>query len=224
MAHAKLLSSTLVIGLLSALCPGHITSAAAADISWSAGAIGVVGPRYEGSKSYKVFAFPVLYPRFTGGETSTFSKRVSFKGADDIRFNLFDNSDFQVGPVLGYRSGRDESDGVLLGGLGDIDPSLVVGGYAAYQFGPILFDASIGTGVFGDASGFQARLGAETEYELNSQLKLTARIGTTISSDSYMDKFFGVTAAQAVASTRASRSARSLSVKALNACSRWSRR
>ncbi len=197
----KVLFSAAIAGLLVSPLSKSASTAHARDFSLSAGAVGIVSPRYEGSKSYKVIGFPLLYPRFTGGGASTFTKRVSFKGADDLRYKLFDTGNFEAGPIVGYRSGRDADDGVLLGGLGDIDASAVLGGYASYSLDYITFDASIGTGVFGDANGFQARFAAETDYELTPELKLTARFGTTVSSDEYMDTFFGVTPAQAAAST-----------------------
>ena len=198
----------MVFGLMSGLIAA--TEASASDdnpvasdnsLSFNAGAIGIVGPRYEGSKSYRAIGFPILYPNFTGEGAGGFGSRVSFKRIDVIRFNLFEVDNFQIGPVLGYRAGRDESDGVLLRGLGDIDAGLVVGGYAGYQLGPVFLDASLGTQVFGDSSGLQARLGAESEFDVSSTLKLTARVGATISSDEYMDRFFGVTAAQSATST-----------------------
>ena len=173
------------------------------SITLGAGAL--VKPKYEGSKDYEVFAIPLIIPKFSGGtgEKSRFKKfreRISFKGLDDIRVRAFKSNGFEVGPVAGYRSGRDQDDARRLNGLGDIDGGLVLGGYAGYRIGSTIFDVSASTQVTGDDTGVQVRLGAETEQQVSERVRVTARLGTTISGDDYMQDYFGVTAAQAATS------------------------
>ena len=76
----------------------------------------------------------------------------------------------------------------------------MLGGYAGYHIGALLFDVSAATQVSGDDSGLQVRLGAETEQHVSEMTKLSARIGTTIASDDYMSTYFGITPAQSAAS------------------------
>ena len=175
------------------------------DPSVRIGGMVVVAPKYEGSKDHDVFGIPLIIPNLSTDEppssASRFAKRVSFKGIDDIRFRAFEWNAVELGPVAGYRTGRDESDGRRLGGLGDIDDGLVVGGYIGVRFGQVLLDTSVTTQVTGDDSGVLIRAGAEVTHELTPGIQLRTRVGTTIADDEYAETFFGITATQAGRST-----------------------
>lgn len=161
---------------------------------WSLEAIevgGVIGvkPTYEGSDEYEAFGFPYIFPVF-GGRPGFFS-RVDARGLDDVRYRLVDRDGFVAGPLAGYDLGRDEDDGDLLDGLGDIDGGFIGGGFVGYRFGPVLFDVSYHH-YFGDADGYQVRFGAEAERYVSNRTKLTARVGATYADVGYMDSYFGV--------------------------------
>ena len=177
-------------------------SAQAEGLSFSFGGIAVIAPKYEGSKSYKAIGFPLAIPHSASdAETSSFGSRIRFKGIDDIRFNLVGADGFEFGPVAGYRGGRKQSDGTLLGGLGDIDGGLVLGGYGAYTTNGFTFDASYVDQLTGDNTGGQLKLGASTMIALTEGVDVKAGIGTTYSTNEYMDAFFGVSSAQSGTST-----------------------
>ncbi len=199
------LALALVVAFIGAGSAGAQESyEGASGKSVTLGAGVLVKPKYEGSNDYEVIAIPLIIPRFSGGGGNSrfkkFRERVSFKGLDDIRIRALQSNGFEVGPVAGYRSGRDQDDARRLNGLGDIDGGLVLGGYAGYRIGPTIFDVSASTQVTGDDTGVQVRLGVETEQQVSSWMKLTARLGTTISGDDYMQDYFGVTPAQAATS------------------------
>ena len=172
------------------------------DSSWNIRLGGSVfaKPKYEGSNTYEVGGFPIVVPEFNASASGGFGNRVKFRGLDDIRFRALSAGGFEIGPVAGYRSGRDQDDGRLLGGLGDIDGGLVLGGYVGYRLGYVLLDAAASTAVTGDNSGFQFRFGAESTYHIYDRIEFTGRVGATYASDDYMDTYFGVTAPQAKAS------------------------
>lgn len=177
-------------------------SAHAEGLSFSFGGMAVIAPKYEGSKSYKAIGFPLAIPHSASdAETSSFGSRIRFKGIDDIRFNLLGADGFEFGPVAGYRGGRKQSDGDLLGGLGDVDGGLVLGGYGAYTTNGFTFDASYVDQLTGDDTGGQLKLGASTMIALSDAVEVKAGIGTTYSSNDYMDTFFGVSSAQSGTST-----------------------
>jgi outer membrane scaffolding protein for murein synthesis (MipA/OmpV family) len=164
---------------------------------WSIEAVKVGGfigvkPTYEGSDEYEVFGLPYIFPVLSGGPG--FFSRVDARGLDDVRFRLFEQDGFVAGPLAGYDLGRDEDDGDLLEGLGDIDGGFVGGGFVGYQLGPVLFDVSYHH-YFGDTDGYQIRFGAETKRYVSERTKLTARIGATYADDGYMDTYFGVSGA-----------------------------
>lgn len=177
-------------------------SAHAEGLSFSFGGMAVIAPKYEGSKSYKAIGFPLVIPHSASeAETSSFGSRLRFKGLDDIRFNLLSADGFEFGPVAGYRGGRAQTDGDLLGGLGDVDGGFVLGGYGAYTTNGFTFDASYVDQLTGDDTGGQLKLGASTKLAVTEAIDVTAGIGATYSSNDYMDTFFGVSSTQFATST-----------------------
>ena len=159
------------------------------------GGVLVVMPKYEGSDEYEVLGLPYILPTFAGGP-GWFS-RIDARGVDDVRFNLIERDGFVAGPLGGYSFGREEDDGDLLDGLGDIDGGAVVGGFFGYRFGPVLFDASYHQ-FFDDSEGYQIRFGAEVERHVSERVKLTGRIGATYADENYMQTYFGITGDQSV--------------------------
>ncbi len=174
---------------------GSLFGGDGSSVELQAGGVAIVKPKYEGSNEYEVVGAPIVGP--AGGTGTGF---VQFKGIDDLRFRLLDNSGFEAGPLVGYRFDRDEDDADRLRGLGDVDGGLVVGGYAAYNFGPIKPYVSYHHQVTGDDAGAVARLGVETKVPVMPWLLVTAIGGVTWANDDYMQSFFGVTAAQSAAS------------------------
>lgn len=172
--------------------------ASAQTLDLQVGGAATVGPKYEGSKEYEVRGFPIIAPAGTpGGADAGF---VQFRGIDDIRFRALHSNGFELGPLAGYRFGRDEDDAVRLTGLGDVDGGVVVGAYAAYDFGFLKPFLSYHHQVTGDDSGGLIRFGAEKRWMIASGAALTAIAGASYASDDYMDAYFTVTAAQSAAS------------------------
>lgn len=180
-----------------ALAPAATTPAAAQDAGISLGLGGAVAfkPRYEGSDEYEAYGIPIIRPSFGGG----LGGRVNVRGADDARFRLLEFGGFELGPLAGYAFGRDEDDGRLLRGLGDVDGGLVLGGYVGYRLGPVLFDVSYHHIVTGD-EGAQIRFGGEIRQPVNQAVTLISRVGATYADDTYMSNYFGISSAQAARS------------------------
>ncbi|MDX2158154.1 MAG: MipA/OmpV family protein [Hyphomicrobiaceae bacterium] len=159
------------------------------------GGMAVVSPRYEGSADYRVVGFPFAAPAFASSDG-----RFQFKGPDDIRLRLFDHSGFEAGPMAGWRFGRDEEDGTRLWGLGDVDGGLVVGGYMAYRLGILKPFLSYHHQVTGDDAGGVLRAGTEVTGHAAHGVRVTGTLGASYADDSYMNAYFSVTPAQAIAS------------------------
>jgi outer membrane scaffolding protein for murein synthesis (MipA/OmpV family) len=178
-----------------------------AERSITLGGAAVVKPKYEGSEEHDVIPIPIVIPRFGDApaeDSSTFKqfrKRVNFRGLDDIRIRVLGGKRLQFGVVTGYITKREEDDGLLLRGLGDVDGGLVLGAYSGFTLGVFQFDAAILEQATGDYSGYELRLGAETTQQLTERTRIIARIGTTLASADYMQTWFGVTASQARDST-----------------------
>ena len=173
----------------------------AAPESVALGAAAIIKPKYEGSDEHEVIPIPIIIPKFIenpndDSAVTEVRKRVKFRGLDDIRIRALGGERFQVGAVTGYITKRDQDDGDLLRGLGDIDGGLVLGAYSAFTFGVFTIDAAIMEKVTGDDAGPEYRFGIETTQQVTERLELGIRVGTTFASDDYMQTYFGVTAAQ----------------------------
>ncbi|MCH9807385.1 MAG: MipA/OmpV family protein [Alphaproteobacteria bacterium] len=174
-------------------------TAHAQDGGFSVGVGGVVGvkPKYEGSDEYEAFGAPIVLPKFGG---MGLGGRVKVRGVDDVRFKVLDMGGFEVGPLAGYAFGREEDDGDLLLGLGDVDDGLILGAYAAYSNGPFLLDVSYHHIATGDDDGYLIRFGGGLKSEIRRGFTATLRGGATFADDNYMDSYFGITAAQSARS------------------------
>ncbi|MEM7192414.1 MAG: MipA/OmpV family protein, partial [Pseudomonadota bacterium] len=170
--------------------------------SLAVGAAAVIKPKYEGSDEHEVIPIPMIIPKFTETEetkTSVYTqvrKRVAFRGLDDIRIRAFGGDTFQVGAVTGYITDRDQNDGDLLRGLGDVSGGFVLGAYTAATLGTFTFDAAYIEKLTGDSAGPQYRLGVETTRPVGERGSVGVRVGTTFASAEYMQTYFGVSRKQ----------------------------
>ncbi len=163
-----------------------------------AGGMVIVVPKYEGSNEYEVFAVPIVAPWAAPGAEEG---NIQFRGSDDLRYRLLNLTRFQAGPLAGWRFDRDELDADLLHGLGDIDGGLVLGGYAAYQFGILKPFISYHQQVTGDDTGSLVRFGSEARFSVTPQLPVVAVLGATYASENYMSTYFSISPEQASQST-----------------------
>lgn len=170
--------------------------------SFSLNVGGMVGfaPKYEGSDDYRVIGAPIIYPSFGA---SDLGGRLMFREVEDIRFRLLSHGGFEAGPIAGYKFERDEDDGPLLAGLGDVEGGLVVGGYAGYRFSGVLFDVAYRDQVTGDADGYRITAALSAEGFVSPSFSLRGRVGATYADDDYMSTFFGISAAQSASSATA---------------------
>lgn len=179
------------------LALGICSAAMAEPFDLQVGGAVAVTPRYEGSKEYRAAGFPIIAPASDSNAEPGF---VQFRGIDDVRFRILNQSGFEAGPLAGFRFGRDEDDADILNGLGDVDGGLIVGGYVAYNFGVFKPFLSYHHQVTGDDGAF-FRMGAETRFPLASGVTVVAMAGTTYANDNFMNNNFGITAAQSATST-----------------------
>jgi outer membrane protein len=150
-----------------------------------------VKPKYEGSSEYEVGGLPFIFPVISGGSGSSgFFSRVESRGLDDVRFALLRRDGFIAGPVVGYSLGRDEDDGDLLEGLGDIDGGAVAGGFVGYRWGTFQIDAAYRQ-FFDDSEGYLIDFNAKVVRPINERLSFTGSIGATYADENYMDTYFG---------------------------------
>jgi MipA family protein len=161
---------------------------------WQVGGFVYVSPSFEGSKSYDVIAFPFLAPAGLGNDDGF----IQLKGADDLRLRLLKMGGLEVGPLAGYRFGRDADD-VTKVVVDDVDGGLVLGAFATYHAGALAFSVSYHHQVTGDDTGGLVRFGIDYTTRLSPKIKLTTGIGTNYATQDYMTAFFSTAAFDAEA-------------------------
>lgn len=196
---ASLLSAACLAGL-STLAPvqaGGLFGSGPVDLQ--VGGIVFVTPEYEGSDDYRVMGAPFIAP--AGGLGDGDKGFVSFRGPSDVRFRVFRAGPFEAGPVAGYRFDRDQDDGDLLRGLGDIDGGLILGGYVAYGYDMLRGFASYQHQVTGDDdTGGVLDFGLESLHHLSPRVSIRGTFGAVYASNDYNETYFGITNAQAATS------------------------
>ncbi|MEC4591124.1 MULTISPECIES: MipA/OmpV family protein [Nitrospirillum] len=154
-----------------------------------------VRPNYEGSDHYRVAPLPLVTIRYDD---------MLALGPEGLSA-YWHQGNVRVGAALTFDPGRNDSNtnGLFsngddrLKGLGDIDTSLGVKLFGAYQLGRISLDASV-TKYTGDQNdGVVLTAGAGLPFKLADHLILTPHVGTTWANDNYMQTYFGVTPVQA---------------------------
>jgi outer membrane protein len=156
-----------------------------------------VAQKYEGSKEYELSGVPLLVSFFsaTGKSDGVFTVR----GADDARIRLLQYNGFKAGILGGINFGRNDSDGRLLRGFGDIDAGLVAGAVVGYRFGASMIHASYHE-IIGDYSAGYVRFGIDTILRPSSRPALTLNAGVTYADDRYMAEYFSISQSQTLTS------------------------
>jgi len=158
-------------------------------------------PTYPGSNGQTTRALPlvnVTYGRFfLGGDTGG-----TGAGAGALGINLYQDEHWRVGAIasVGLISERKESDDSRLRGLGDIDATPRVGGFASYSLGWLTAAGSVTSDVGGNREGTVAKFGVTARYQPTASLILNAGPSVTWGDGRYMQTFFGVDDAQSLAS------------------------
>ncbi|MGE5266677.1 MAG: MipA/OmpV family protein [Deltaproteobacteria bacterium] len=192
----RLVHAAAVFGLVVSSPAGATDLFGSGPLDLQAGGMVLVTPKYEGSNEYEVFGVPLVAP--AGDNAFGF---IQFRGPEDIRFRVINYGGFEAGPLTGWRFDRDENDADRLNGLGDVDGGIVLGGYAAYQFGWFKPFISYSNQVTGDETGGLLRFGAEAPATEWYGIRFIGQVGATWADDDYMDAFFSVNSTQALNSS-----------------------
>jgi outer membrane protein len=165
---------------------------------FNVGAGAAFRPTFMGSDRYRAGPLPVL--------TASWRDTISLN-QDGISL-YWHPFNFRMGGGVTYDGGRldHETNGVVPGGddrlrgLGDVDGSVGLRGFASYRFGPIDFDAS-GTRYFGrDNNGIFVNFGASSTVMLSPKWLLRPHVRLTWADTNYTETYFGITNVQAARS------------------------
>lgn len=163
----------------------------------SAGAAGlglVSAPAYQGADHRRILGIPLFEYRWANGV---------FVGGDGlVGYQYSPNSakQHEFGVLLGMDAGRKESASAYLRGMGDIQETVTLGGYAKARLANgVSLSVSLKMGSGNDQAGALLHLSAAYPLPLPSAVRMSLSVGTTIANESYMASNFGVSPAQAVA-------------------------
>lgn len=178
---------------------------------------GGVTPNFEGASNYHATPIPfgnISYSSrgFAGTEgtegTDAYATQAGgvdigllgvFVGAQGLGVNLLRVGGFRAGALLGYGGGRSESDDSHLNGLGSIDGSIQMGGFARYRWNAFEVRAQIRQAVTHN-NGLVGNVGVTYTFRPIDRLSVNIGPQVVFADSSYMEKYFGVTAAQSQAS------------------------
>lgn len=187
---------TLTVGTVLLLPTGVLADEHGQGWSYSIGAGAIYAPTFLGDDDYEAQAVPNV--RVTYGDRF----EASLGG---IRYNALSGGPWRAGPVLSYDFGRDEDSGDTndLLGLGDIDGTIELGGFVAYEADRFSAKLEIRQGVDGGHDGITG----EAEIAYRGTFNAFARpafftVGPAVSfgDTAFNSAFFDVDAAQSAAS------------------------
>lgn len=164
----------------------------------------LLSPNYLGDDAYNLSVVP--YIRVTKGERFTASVQ------EGLKYAAFKGENFRAGPRVSLEFGREEDGGSPfriagdrtndLLGLGDVDPSLSLGGFAELDIGNLTASANLEQAVTGhkgltggiavNYKGIIRRNGPPIIYTLGPRLDFA--------DDKYQNAYFGVNVPQSTAS------------------------
>ncbi len=157
-------------------------------------------PDYFGSSDYDLGAAPI-------GRLSLGGTRFVRLMVNEIRVNVLDHPNWQLGPVGLWRFGREDVENPVVDRVHHIDDSLSLGLFGAYLWRDpreLRRMAGAGAWALGDVSdvynGWTAGLNAYATQPVAPMITLSGGAAFTYGSGNYMDEYFGVTPADSLAS------------------------
>jgi len=150
-----------------------------------------VAPRFEGSDDYTVRVMPKFSLRY---------KNLVSLNNTRMRVFIVHNENFVTGAHARYRFGRDEDSAPDLMGLGNVSDSFELGGFAEWRPGWAIIGAEVGQDVAGGHDGLLAAVYAGSQLPLGGGFYLEGGAQVTWASGNFMERNFGVTQAQSIAS------------------------
>lgn len=207
-AHDRLKIMTLAVGFALA-APNAFAEAFDAVRLYAAapgkdgGTVGVAvgaGYKYQGSDVRSALVIPVLDYQWANGW---------FAGVTNgIGYNFSDSPQLQYGLRLTADAGRKERRASALRGMGNVDPAAEGGAFLNYALPEGLsLTSSVRYGAGRNNKGLVVDLGAGYLFEIAPKWHLASGAGITLANADYLQSYFGVTGAQAVATGYAVHSA-----------------
>lgn len=149
--------------------------------------------QYLGSDENRTLLYPLLDYQWKNGW---------FAGTTNgIGINLSKRPDLDYGLRLTADFGRAQSRSSALNGMGDIDAKLEFGGFFNYAVSPqTVLTSTLRYGSGNNSRGLLVDVGAAYAHPLSAQWRLGLGVAATFANAEYLQSYFGVDAAQSLAS------------------------
>ncbi len=171
---------------------GVLTFLAPSNTDLSIGVGPEYRPDYFGSDDYEWVADPEVYVKF---------RNFVFLDNDGADIALFGFSGFSFGPSLRVVNNRQEEDNIALTGLGDIDRTLEVGGFAATKFvDRFLVRFKVRKGIVGGHDGLIVDAAGTALLFRYGRLSTSVSAHAAWVGERYADTYFSVSPAQSLTS------------------------
>lgn len=155
------------------------------------GLVAIGGYEYQGSDETRTLVLPTLDYTWANGW---------FAGINGVG-RQWSTGALQYGLKLGVDMGREEGRSSALRGLGSVDASAELGGFARYALGQgFAAKTSLRAGSGVGNKGALWDLGLEYGQPLGASWRLGSELSVTYANADYLQSYFGVTAQQAQAS------------------------
>ncbi len=187
--------------LIGALAAGGVARAEADEdgLHLSLGAAGVYRPEFKGSKDYEFKPLPFVGLRYDRGDYY-----VALEGGA-LRANPGAGGFVEAGPVITYERGRkDDIENPTVRRLGEIDAAVNAGVFVRKRFDLAGGQLGVEAEALVDAGkvheGTLINLGLGYDRALNDRWSVGVSLATTWADRKYMQTYYGVSSAGAVAS------------------------
>ncbi|WP_429922781.1 MipA/OmpV family protein [Agrobacterium vitis] len=181
-------------GLLFSSHNSHAADTSAdTDSRWTVTLGGAVelAPSYPGSKQYTFGVIPSFDIRRFG------EPEENSAPDDNLDYTVFSGHGFEVGPVVGFRDSR-SSKSTNLDGLKNIEFDIDAGVFVQYWIKPDVWRVrSEIRQALSNGSGLVVDIGSDWFQPLSEKWLLSAGPRATFGDTSYMNKYFGVSTAEA---------------------------
>lgn len=196
----------LTLSLLAAAGAPAIAQTRNPDDGWglTLGAGALVSPTYEGDDDTRLSILPNIQ--------LSYGDRFFASVQEGVGYRVINDPSLEAGPIMRVKFSRDEDgdqpfavtgdDSTDLIGLGDVDTSIELGGFVAYELGPVTLSAEARQAVTGHEgfvadvglkwSGRNALFGPPVIWSIGPRARLV--------DDAYNSAYFGVTPAQSLGS------------------------
>ncbi|MBU6372694.1 MAG: MipA/OmpV family protein [Alphaproteobacteria bacterium] len=164
---------------------------AASDWRVTVGAAAFLRPEWDGADDLSPLAVPDIDVRWRDKFFASVRTGVGY--------NVVSADGWRIGPYAKVKFGRDESDDRALRGLGDVDATAEIGGFAEKSWRFARASLEVRQGV-GGHEGLVVEAGGDLRFRLSERVALSAGPRLRAVSDDYMQTYFGVTPAQSARS------------------------